>query len=243
MNRTFPVFGRINQDYKFLGSGFFLNNDGFFATAGHLFARSSCEDFFIGIPEGDYYKLIPIDRKIYTYRKVHNDLDKMNRIERAKQKFNFGPTFKDIAIGKVAIKNTNAYNIKRNKPKIGEQLMSNFYQKSSICPERFTITDNKVPIDYISHITNPLIVHRNENARIPFQGEDFINDNCDLYNNCYEVLGHIKKGNSGGAVLNSTNEIVGMANGGSPINTEPKVLTGGRFLRKIANKLRKKILA
>lgn len=243
MYQTFPIFGRIDYNYKFLSSGFFLNDEGLFATAGHVFANSRCEDFYIGVHEGEFYKLIPIDKKSYTYRRVYKDIDIINEIKKTKQVYNFGPTFKDFSIGKVNMENTNAYHIKKKKPKIGESLISDYYERSHNCPERFTITDNQVPINYVTHIMEPLTVHRNENARIQFQGENFIYENCDLYNNCFEVKGHVKKGNSGGAVLNSTNEIVGMANGGSPIITDPKVITGGRFLRKIANKLKRKILA
>lgn len=108
----------LNPDkYRFSGNGFFINNNGIFITAGHVF-REKGEHYIGFYHESDDIELMPLDSNKCKsiHRKIYNEENYLRNDIRLRQEFQCGPEHKDVAVGKIDTKNTEFLNLIRKRP-------------------------------------------------------------------------------------------------------------------------------
>ena len=76
MDKVFAIIGNLKSDttnFIMLGTGFFIENNGTFVTAGHVFrkVRDSIQQFYICFPKNrELVDIIPITEYKYYSRKL-----------------------------------------------------------------------------------------------------------------------------------------------------------------------------
>ena len=247
MNKVFAIIGNLKREpsiFMMLGTGFFIDENGFFTTAGHVFRdnRDAIQEFHICFPkENKYVDIIPVTKYRFYSRKIYGDQERLMEVPRPRFNYQCGPEYFDVAVGKVDNQENNFLEFKVKRPFEGEKLTMPCYNiNRQTCPEnRFTLIDNKVNCQYIEiHNWDLRLRERLKLARIPFLYETMEFKNIDLYNNCIEVYGQGTKGNSGAPVLNNQDEIVGIYVAGTVFN-DLRTVHLSRYVKKKAMKLKR----
>jgi hypothetical protein len=240
MQEYFAIVGqrRTNKiEYKVLGTGFFISSNGLFLTAGHVFKNHEIDIslFLICFPNASKnVELITIKKYYHSAKELYNDEHRNLNAPRYRGQFQCGPEYFDFAVGKVDLKNTPFYVLKRKRPFEWEKLkMPCFNIKEVECPlRRFQLENNQVNSRFIEfNIRDLSIKDRLRLARIPFLYDDMVFENIDLYNNCMEVYGGGEKGNSGAPVLDSNEFVVGIYVAGTTFN-DLKAIHLSRYILK-----------
>jgi V8-like Glu-specific endopeptidase len=247
MKEYFAIIGqRLSNlaEYKMLGTGYFIDNNGTFLTAGHVFRehQNSIKQFYICFPDGDSnVELIPIKKYRIHSRKLYLDNERNFEYPRSRKEYQCGPEYKDVALGKIEIQNTPYFAYQKKRPYEWDKLNMPCHNRNKvICPKNvFKLSDNLLSSSLIEFNNwNCELRERLRRARIPFLYEGMKFDNIDTYNNCIEVYGKGSIGNSGAPVLNSNNKIVGIFIAGTVFNDLGAVHLA-RYIYKKARKLMK----
>ena len=247
MKEYFAIIGQTAFDhtiYRMLGTGCFIDNKGTFITAGHIFRdhRHSMNQFFICFPEREEnVELSIISNYKFISRKLYSDEERRQNSPRLRKEYQCGPEYTDVAVGIVMLENTPYFILQKKRPFERDKLLMPCYNINlQTCPDRrINSRDGLINCSYIEfHNRNLELRERLRRARIPFLYEDMEFDNIDTYNNCIEVYGEGKKGNSGAPVLNEKNQVIGIyITGANFINLRAVHLS--RYLMKKARKLLK----
>lgn len=249
MDKAFAIIGKLIYEpnsYKMLGTGFFIDNEGFFTTAGHVFRnhRNTVSQFYICFPkDNENVDLIEVVRSEFISLKMYGDHERHLKTLRDRNKFQCGPEYIDVVVGKVELSGTDFYKFQRKRPFATEKLiMPCFNINDTICKNRkFSLINGQVNSQYIEHNNRSFVVKaRLKHARIPFLYETMIFRNIDLYNNCIEIFGNGKKGNSGAPILNEKEKVVGMYLTGTRSN-DLGAAHLSKYIKKKTMNLRQKI--
>lgn len=209
--KVFAVIGKLEREpdkYMILGTGFFIDNDGFFVTAGHVFRdnRNAIHKFYICFPkDNELVKVFEVTDYRFLSRRIYNDQDRHLGAPRPRKTYQCGPEYFDVGVGKVNIGITDFYEFKVKRPYVREKLrMPCFNRNKDECPEKkFSLNTGNIDSRYIEfHEHQHKLKERLRLARIPYLYDGMEFKNIDLYNNCIEVYGEGEKGNSGAPVLN-----------------------------------------
>ena len=257
MESVFPIVKKISiekEEYYILATGFFIDDNGFFVTTGHTFKNDNDnhDGYFIGIKEKNMFNLVPVLKHEKLYRRVWIDQEKINYPIRNRKRHQYGPEFRDLAIGKIDLKNNPFLRFQKKKPYEWNNLTSPCYNKHpENCPTAFFVkTNDKVNIELFQFNNRILkLKNRNQFSRIPFfiENEYFKRESIDLYNNCFEVEGIFVKGNSGAPILNEKGLVVGIFLGSELLSKDPDEpkfpihIHASKYVNKKAKKLREKI--
>ena len=249
MSKIFVIIGNLKREpssYLVLGTGYFIDGNGFFTTAGHVFRdnRNAIQEFHICFPkENEHVDILPVTKYRFYSRKIYGDQERLDNAQRKRYDYQCGPEYFDVAVGKVEIQVDNFLEFKKKRPFEWDKLTMPCYNiNSQTCPERkFTLIDNKVDSQYIESHNWDLSLHeRLKLARIPFLYETMEFKNIDLYNNCIEVHGQGTRGNSGAPVLNDQGFVVGIYISGTVFN-DLRAVHLSRYVKKKSIKLKKLI--
>jgi len=251
MNRkVFAIIGKLEREpdmYIILGTGFFIDEKGFFVTAGHVFRdnRKAISQFYICFPEdNELVDLIKVTDYRFLSRKIYDDNDRNFDVPRNRHKHQCGPEYFDVGVGKVDIGTTDFYAFKIKRPYAWEKLtMPCFNRNKKECKEKkFLLDTGKMDSRYIEfHEHKHKLKERLRLARIPYLYDGMEFKNIDIYNNCIEVYGEGEKGNSGAPVLKEDERVVGIYVAGADFKELRAVLLA-RYVRKKANVLKKRII-
>jgi hypothetical protein len=237
---VFPIFGRLKDKtdkFIFLGTGFFIDKDGLFVTAGHTFRKnqSSIAQFYISFLKEDKAGLIPIISFEWISKEVFGEFERRDNVNRERSKYQCGPEYVDVAVGKIKISETSYYVLQRKRPHEKQKLISPCYNRNeATCPERiFNIYNNLIDCSFIEFNEKPFkLKNRHQFARVYYMGNKYKYKNIDLFNNCIEVEGSIKKGNSGAPVINEKSKVVGIIVGGEKFS--PTIIhLSGYIIKKV----------
>lgn len=233
MESLFPIFKkdslRDNQFY-FLGNGFFIDKFGNFVTAGHVL--NSKEDLYVGFLNDENYELYPIKKYKIKYKKIYGVREYTESIIRDKHIYQHGPEYKDIAIGHIEKSNTPYYVFTKKRPLDNEFLRSIYYGRNKNLPKMIELVNFKIPGKFIEQMESHYILpNRLKLAEIPF--ELFPYNKINFYNNCIVVNGNSIKGSSGSPVINQKNQIVGIIIGGDKIKGKTILLLSRYILKKV----------
>lgn len=242
---VFPILGKFKDDpekYIILATGFFIDNNGLFVTAGHTFRKNiySISQFFISFLEKEKSELIPITTFKWISRKVYAEEERRDKVVRDRKKYQCGPEFTDIAIGRVELSETPFYTLQKKRPYEWQKLNSPCYNRNKkTCPDAIVkIQDNLIDSSYIEFSDKSFkLIDRLQFARIYFMGEKYDYKNIDLFNNCIEVEGKMVKGNSGAPVINEKNKVIGIIIGGGDFS--PTFIHLSKYISKKVRKLKK----
>lgn len=250
MDKVFAIIGNLKSEpsnYMMLGTGFFIDKNGYFATAGHVFKKNqnSIQQFYICFPKDEeYIDIIPIVEYRFYSRELYLDIERLHKTPRNRYDYQCGPEYFDVGVGKIEATDTPFFEFKIKRPYIWDTLtMPCLNINKIVCPiKKFNLINNKVDSRFIeTHNWDIKFVERLKLARIPFLYETMEFKNIDLYNNCIEVYGEGRKGNSGAPVLNENENVVGVFIGGA-IFGEFKIVHLSRYVKKKSIKLKKKII-
>ncbi len=244
---VFPIIGKLKNDpekYMILATGFFIDNNGLFVTAGHTFRKniSSINQFFISLLDKDKSELFPIASFKWISREVYGEDERRDKVIRDKRKYQCGPEFTDIAIGKVQLSETSYYELQKERPYEWQKLISPCYNRNeNACPEvTFSIPDNLIDSSFIEFSEKPFkLKNRMQFARVYYMGEKYDYKNIDLFNNCIELEGDMVKGNSGAPVINENNKVIGIILGGERFS--PIIIHLSKYILKKIIKLKNKL--
>jgi hypothetical protein len=216
MNPIFAIFKLINDEnhYTFLGNGFFIDDQGTFVSAGHVFKDREVT-YFIGFPADHDFELYPVTGHKIKYNKPYTDREFGENVKRDRKIYQCGPEYKDVAVAKTTLSNTPYLCFRRKRPYEYERLFAFYYKSSENCPRLpnkqscFRLVNNKVPFSYLETIQEEFsIINRLESANIPYiRGRD---DKYNLYNNCLIANIETHPGSSGSPILNQNDEVIGM---------------------------------
>jgi hypothetical protein len=249
-NKVFAIIGRLEKvpdKYMFLGTGFFIDSDGFFVTAGHVFRRNrtAISQFYICFPEDKgLVELINVTDYRFFSRKIYGEQERLHNVEWDRYRYQCGREYFDVGVGKVDIGRTEFHEFKKKRPYIWDKLEMPCYNRDEEeCPEKnFLLVRGKIVSKYIEYNLFPLeLKERLRLARIPFLYEDMEFENIDLYNNCIEVYGDANIGNSGAPVINEMGMVIGIYITGTSFNDLGAVHLA-RYVRKKTNVLKKMII-
>jgi len=249
MEKVFAVIGNLKRetnDFILLGTGFFIENNGTFVTAGHVFRKNidTIQEFYICFPENEeFVDITPVIEYKFYSRQLYLDEERRLKTPRKRQNYQCGPEFIDVCVGKINPIETNFFNFKIKRPNIGEKLSMPCFNinKTVIKGKFFNLTNGKVDSRFIeTYNRNLKFEDRLKLARIPFLYETMVFQNIDLYNNCIEVYGEATKGNSGSPVLNEKGEVIGIYVSGANFCDLGAVLLS-RYVKRKSNKLNNKI--
>lgn len=242
---VFPIIGKLNvkpEKFIILGTGFFIDSNGLFITAGHTFRKNinSVTQFFITFLEKEKSELIPIQSFKWISREIYGEIERRDHLERNRNKYQCGPEFSDIAVGKVNVSETPFYSFQRKRPFEWQKLMSPCYNRNlTTCPEKsFDIETNQIETSFLEYSEKQFkLKNRMQFARVYFMGENYHYKNIDLFNNCVELEGTMVKGNSGAPVLNDDTQVVGIILGGG--NNSPTIIHLSKYILKKLKILKK----
>ena len=118
---VFPIIFKIKKSehrYMILATGFFIDNNGHFITAGHTFRKnnSTIDKYFICLPFEEKSELIAISSYKWISRKIYGEIERRDNIDRNRMKFQCGPEYTDVAIGKVQISDNTYFSFQRKRP-------------------------------------------------------------------------------------------------------------------------------
>lgn len=248
MNTTFAILRQDdNQENRFYfqGNGFFIDNDGTFVTAGHVFRNN--HNFFICLRENetDDYTLYPVlNYKIKYKLDYYKSEDYRNSVKRNIRLYQYGPEYKDVGVGKVNLSNTSFLTFKKKRPFPYHQLKCIYFKRStSFLKHGIELSTNALANNYLTKEEVNFIIDndRFELAEIPRYGGT--NKTIDHYNNCMHSYASLEQGNSGAPVLLGGN-VVGIIIGGkSGLKYQKDYITFilSRYVSKISRRLRKSI--
>lgn len=244
---VFPIIGRIiNSEHRYmiLATGFFIDNNGHFITAGHTFRKndSSIDKYFICLPIKEKSELISILSYNWISRKVYGEIERRDNIDRNRMKFQCGPEYTDVAIGKVQISDSTYFSFQRKRPYEWQSLKSPCYNRNiQTCPDpRFVSEDDLIDSTFLEYSVKPFILKdRMQFARVYFMGDSYNYKNIDLFNNCIELEGEMVKGNSGAPVINEYDKVVGIILGGERFS--PTIVHLSKYLIKKTKVLKKNL--
>lgn len=248
--KVFAIVGRLKRypdKHLFLGTGFFIDSDGFFVTAGHVFRknRNAISQFYICYPEEKgLVMLYEITDYRFLSKQIYGEPERINNVDRNRSKYQCGREYFDVGVGKVDIGKTDFYEFKKKRPYIWEKLeMPCFNRDIEECPEReFLLVRGKVVSKYLESNLFPVdFRERLRLARIPYLSEEMEFENIDLYNNCIEVYSEANIGNSGAPILNGKGQVIGIYITGTSFNDLGAVHLA-RYVGKKANVLKKRII-
>jgi hypothetical protein len=172
---------------------------------------------------------------------------------RTRKRHQYGPEFKDVAVGKIDLKNTPYLQFQKKKPYEWNKLTSPCYNKHHDNCSSGTINSPSKLVNTNLFQFNErelTLKNRNQHSRIPYLGEESEYHkyaNIDLYNNCFEVEGICEKGNSGAPILNEKGLVVGIFSGGGLLSNKndekkfPINIHSSRYVQKKARKMKKAI--
>lgn len=227
MKEFFAIIGqRLSNraEYKMLGTGFFIDRNGHFLTAGHVFREheNSISQFFICFPTGEeMVNLIPIIDRAHLSKKLYLDDARNQHLPRPRMEYQCGPEYIDVGIGKVDLENTPFFKHKRKRPLENEKLKMPCHNINMLeCPTRILRLEiNLLSSQFIEFNDRDLVIRgRLRRARIPYLYDGMKFNNIDTYNNCIEVYGDGIRGNSGAPILDSNNKVIGMYISGTNFN-------------------------
>lgn len=242
---VFPIIGRLKDDpekYRFLATGFFIDNNGLFVTVGHTFRKNinSINQFFISFLDKEKSELIPIVSYKWISKEVYGEIERRDKVIRDRRKYQCGPEFTDIAIGKVQLSETPYYTFQKKRPNEWQKLISPCYNRNeNSCHEiTFSIQDNLFDSSFIEFSEKPFkLKNRMQLARIYYMGDNYNYPNIDLFNNCIEVEGKMVIGNSGAPVINENEKVIGIILGGGLLS--PTFIHLSKYISKKVRKLKK----
>jgi hypothetical protein len=247
MKKEFAIIGNLKREpekYMLLGTGFFIDNNGYFVTAGHVFRKNRnyiCQ-FYICFPnENEHVDLIEIENYKFYSRKIYGDYERFKKEPRKRFDYQCGPEYFDVAVGKVNIAETNFYEFKIKRPFSWNKLnMPCFNINKNTCPsKKMELVNGQTNSEFIEFHNHGLKVkERLALARIPFLYETMEFKNIDLYNNCIEVHGQGTKGNSGAPVLDENKKVIGIYISGTLFN-DLRAIHLARYVNKKSRRLRK----
>jgi len=213
-----------SEQYKFCGTGFFINDSGLFATAGHVLRNAKVANTqpYICFPgSSSLLSIYPIvDFNILT-RRLYNEHERTNKLPRGRDEFQCGYEYKDVAVGKVELSETPFYEFELSRPRRFEKLkLYGYILNKELCPEKeFSLIRSKVNSRIISEDNKTLdIKSRLAMARIPYLSHNMKFENIDLYNNCLDVYGDVLHGNSGAPLVNKNGKVSGIFVAGNNID-------------------------
>jgi hypothetical protein len=227
MKEFFAIIGqRLSNlaEYKMLATGFFIDSNGNFLTAGHVFREheNSVNQFLICFPEGDeLVEVFPIIDHAYLSKTLYLDDARNQTLPRPRMEYQCGPEYIDVAIGKVDLENTPFFKCKRKRPAENEKLKMPCYNiKTAEGQTRiFRLEINLLNSGFIEFNNRDLVIkERLRRARIPYLYDGMRFENIDTYNNCIEVYGDGIRGNSGAPILDSNKKVIGMYISGTNFN-------------------------
>lgn len=238
---SFVIFKRNiehSDQYFIIGNGFFINAEGCFVTAGHVFKKEG--DFFIGFPEENKnIKLFPVIWKAKLYRSPYDYNEYQNRVKREASKYQKGQEYKDIGVGQVDINNTPFFVFMDKRPRKGDVLNVNGFRRKIGQPEAgISLVNNRISCEYyfedrFEYICNKRIVL----VRYPCKNDKiFIGDKNNYYNNCMILDGTNKRGISGSPVLNKYGAIIGMVIGGDTPENKTFIILS-KYINKTSKRL------
>ncbi len=249
-NKVFAIIGKLKREpekHIFLGTGFFIDCDGFFVTAGHVFRknRTTISQFYICFPkEEGLVELSEITDFRFFSRRIFGEQERLHNVERLRYKYQCGHEYFDVGVGKVDIGKTDFYEFKIKRPFKWDKLEMPCFNRDEVeCLDKeFLLIRGKVNSRYIETNVFPLeIKERLRLARIPYLSEEMEFKNIDLYNNCIEVYGDAKIGNSGAPVVNVKGMVIGIYITGTSFDDIGAVHLA-RYVRKKSKVLKKKII-
>jgi hypothetical protein len=241
----FPIIGRLKNDkekYMILATGFFIDSNGLFITAGHTFKKNinSIDQYFICFLEKDKSELIPVSSYKWISRKVYGEIERRDKIDRNRKIYQCGPEYTDIAVGKIQISKNIYFSFQRKRPYEWQDLKSPCYNRNEeTCPEpTINIKDNLIDSSFLEYSEKPFkLEDRMQFARVYFMGDTYNYENIDLFNNCIELEGDMVKGNSGAPVINESDKVIGIILGGERFS--PTIIHLSRYILKKTKKLKK----
>jgi len=136
MKPIFAIF-KLNYDdsYSFMGNGFFIDDNGTFVSAGHVF-KDKGERYFIGFPGDEDFLLYEVSVYTIKYRKPYTFDDKFRKRRRNYKTYQKSPEYKDIAVGKTSLVNTPFLRFRKERPDENDTLHASYYKSSETCPRR-----------------------------------------------------------------------------------------------------------
>lgn len=148
---SFAIFKRNpNQADKYLivGNGFFVNSNGEFVTAGHVFKNEG--EFFIGFPEENKnIKLFPIRWSAKIYRIPYDYEEYNNNTYRNPLIYQKGQEYKDIGVGKVNLSNTPYLELATRRPRRREELTVDGFRRNNSQPrDGVLLINRRIPNGY-----------------------------------------------------------------------------------------------
>jgi len=247
MNAVFPIIGKllnVTNQYMILATGFFIDENGIFITAGHTFRKNqkTINQFYICFPNKGETKLIPITSYKWLSKQVYGEVERRDRIKRDRRKYQCGPEFTDLAVGSVSLENTPFFQFQKKKPYKWERLYALCYNRNpNTCPNiKFSLQTNKIESSFFEYEDKSFLLrNRMKFARVYYMGETFDYENIDMFNNCIEAEGQSSKGNSGAPVINDKGKVIGILLGGE--EHSPTIIHLSRYISKKSKVLRKQI--
>jgi len=245
---VFPIIGKLKSDtqkYIILATGFFIDNNGFFITAGHTFRKNinTIETYYISIINNqNKNELLPILAFNWISKNIYGEIERKDNVNRDRNNFQCGPEYMDVAVGKVKIHNKYYFELLKKRPQEWHKLISLCYNRNKkTCTESgFYLNSNFIYSNYLEFNEKPLkLKNRMQFARVFFMGNTFQYENIDLFNNCVELEGDIVKGNSGAPVINENNKVIGIILGGEKFS--PIIVHLSRYVLKKAKRLKRSI--
>ncbi|NDV94750.1 serine protease [Dysgonomonas sp. 521] len=221
MNKVFCIFRKQSSNpdkFRFSGNGFFIDNNGTFITAGHVF-RENGERYIGFYEENEDIELTPLNNEKCKaiHRKIYNDQNYLRNDIRLRTEFQCAPEHKDVAIGKIDIHNTEFLSLIRKRPYEWDKLSVSFYCRDQNLTEMETeLINGKIPNSFVKsyNVTFTFKDTRLHLAEIPYlvKSEDRLN----YYNNCMLLNGDGKtyRGSSGSPIINQRGQVAGIVIGG-----------------------------
>lgn len=238
MTSVFSIIGQFQSDkskYQFLGTGFFIDNNGSFVTAGHIFRKNilNFSSFYLCFLEDSVnVELFAIKKFDYISKKIYSSDDRRDNIKRTKE-FQKGPEYRDVGFGITELENTPHLIFQKKRPYECHDLEMPCYnyKENSRHSKDLTLSSGLLDCSKIEHnIREFELKNRLDLARIPFLGD---NEMADMYNNCIEIHGVAVLGNSGAPLLNSKQKVIGIFIAGDKHNNIKACILSKYVLKQI----------
>lgn len=241
MNKVFSIFRKQSSNpdkFSFSGNGFFIDDNGTFITAGHVF-REKGERYIGFYEENEDIELIPLDNKKCKtiHRKIYNDQNYLRNDIRFRSEFQCAPEHKDVAVGKIDIQNTEFLNLIRKRPYEWDKLSVSFYCRDQTLTKIETeLINGKIPNSFVKiyDVNFTFKDARLNLAEVPYMVNSA--DKLNYYNNCMLLNGKTYKGASGSPIINQRGQVVGIVIGGDKYQSITTMLLS-RYVIKKSKKL------